>query len=967
VAGPVLVIKSFIFKKTRLKHFFSLLLISAIHYSAIAQSKYWQQEVHYTIDVTLNDNDHTLDGFLKLQYINHSPDTLSYIWFHLWPNAYKNDKTAFSEQLLLNGRTDFYFANKEKRGYINRLDFRINNGTLRMQDHPQFIDVVQVFLPSPLAPGEQTTITTPFHVKLPANFSRGGHTGKSYQITQWYPKPAVYDRKGWHPMPYLDQGEFYSEFGSFDVRLSLPESYTVAATGVLQNGDWMGKNDSKTETPVVKKKPAFPAKLPPKKATVKKPVTKTQPPIVQRANTPLKTLQYKQDRIHDFAWFASKDFIVKEDTLQLASGRVVKAYSFYRSKKDKGWENSISYIKDAVRFRSQHIGEYPYEVVSVVEATLGFTGGMEYPTITSISPMEDAKTLDIVIQHEIGHNWFYGILASNERDHPWLDEGLNSYYDRRYTAWKYPNNDTTGFIGKRMPADPAILILDALAKKKEDQPVNTPSSSFTSINYGLVSYGKTAAWLEDIEQSIGKEKFDAAMQAYYRQWQFKHPYPEDFQNVLEQQSGTDLDASFAALDKKGPVNADKPTQKIKPAFLFSFKDYDRYNYIGWTPVPGYNKYDGFMIGLLLHNYNLPANKFQFVLAPMYATNSKQFNGIGKMSYTWMPSKLFKQVEVGANFARFSTMSDVDSNQNKIFGGFAKIAPSLRLTFKNKRQQGSVEKWIEWKTFFIRETEFADYKQDSDDSAYYPTGTESFNRYVNQLTFSLTDYRKLYPYDLQLQVVQGDGFYRATAEGHYFFNYEKGGGMQLRAFAAKFGYFGGKEPSFDTYRYMPKLTAVRGEDDYTYSNYFFGRNEFDGFASQQIMMRDAGLKIRTDLFDDLPNRSDNWVAALNFATTLPEKLFPLKLPVRFFLDVGTSSDAWKKDAETSRFLYVGGLQLSLFKDVVHFYAPIIYSKEFKDRLKSVDDLNKFFKRLSFSIDIHRFNLRKIIGNQVPALW
>ena len=128
-----------------MKHFFSLLLITAIHYSAAAQSAYWQQEVHYTIDVSLNDQEHSLDGFLKLQYINHSPDTLHYIWFHLWPNAFKNDQTAFSEQLLLDGRTDFYFSNKEKRGYINRLDFRINNNTLRVEDHPQFIDVVQVF------------------------------------------------------------------------------------------------------------------------------------------------------------------------------------------------------------------------------------------------------------------------------------------------------------------------------------------------------------------------------------------------------------------------------------------------------------------------------------------------------------------------------------------------------------------------------------------------------------------------------------------------------------------------------------------------------------------------------------------------------------------------------------------------------------------------------------------------------
>jgi hypothetical protein len=372
-----------------------------------------------------------------------------------------------------------------------------------------------------------------------------------------------------------------------------------------------------------------------------------------------------------------------------------------------------------------------------------------------------------------------------------------------------------------------------------------------------------------------------------------------------------------------------------------------------------------MIGLLLHNYNLPANNFQFVVAPMYATNSKQFNGIGKLSYSWTPDRRIKEVQIGVSGARFSSLSGVDSSGNKVFGGFAKVVPAVRLIFKNKRILSSVEKWIEWKTFLISEKGF-NYVQDHDDEEFYPEEGKAKSRYLNQLTFSITDFRKLYPYDLQLQVQQGDGFYRATATGHYFFNYEKGGGMQMRLFAAKFGYLGGKTTAKElgTYVYQPKLTAVRGDEDYTYSNYFFGRNEFDGFASQQIMMRDGGLKLRTDLFDRLQGRSDNWVASINLATTLPEKLFPVKLPLRLFIDAGTYADAWKKDATTSRFLYVAGLELSFFKDLLHFYAPILYSKEFRDNLKTVPEENKFFKKLSFSIDIHRFNLRKIAGAKVP---
>jgi hypothetical protein len=131
-----------------------------------------------------------------------------------------------------------------------------------------------------------------------------------------------------------------------------------------------------------------------------------------------------------------------------------------------------------------------------------------------------------------------------------------------------------------------------------------------------------------------------------------------------------------------------------------------------------------------------------------------------------------------------------------------------------------------------------------------------------------------------------------------------------------------------------------------------------------MIRDGGLKIRSDIFQEPNLYTDNWMAAINFNTTLPEKLFPFKIPLRVFLDVGTMAEYWKKESGTSRFLFVGGLQLSLFKDLLHFCAPIVYSKEFRNNLLTVPEENKFFKRLSFSIDIHRFNLRKVTGNRFP---
>ncbi len=322
-----------------MKNLICFLLFHCLWLLARSQSPYWQQKVNYIIDVSLNPNEKTLDGFEKISYINHSPDTLTYIWFHVWPNAYKNDQTAFSDQLLENGNTKFYFSNKEQRGYINRLDFKVNGTTAKTEDHPQHIDIIKLLLPKPLAPKQEVTITTPFHVKLPFNFSRGGYDGESFQVTQWYPKPAVYDKNGWHPMPYLDQGEFYSEFGNFDVRITVPKNYVVAATGELQNEEelaWLKKR-------IIVPKPSEKKPAPNVKTGTSKKISspnKVTPKANELAET--KTLNYTQAHVHDFAWFADPTFIVNSDTCQLPSGKTIEVFTYYTAAEEPDLEEQYS-------------------------------------------------------------------------------------------------------------------------------------------------------------------------------------------------------------------------------------------------------------------------------------------------------------------------------------------------------------------------------------------------------------------------------------------------------------------------------------------------------------------------------------------------------------------------------------------------------------------------------------------------
>ena len=906
-------------KKIFTTHLFLLFLLAG--YSQ--QTIYWQQQVDMNIKVALNDRDHALNGEIKMQYFNNSPDTLRFIWIHLWPNAYKNDRTAFSDQLLENGRTDFYFSNDNQRGYINQLNFKVDDAIANTEDHPQHQDIIKLILPKPLAPSNKILIETPFHVKLPEYFSRSGHINQSYQITQWFPKPAVYDSKGWHAIPYLDQGEFYSEFGTYNVQITLPDNYKVAATGILKNST---KNDL------------------------------------------LKTLNYQQNNVHDFAWFADKDFEVLHDTLKLAS-KTIDVYAYYNNANKKYWANSIDYIKAAIKTKSQWLGEYPYAIVTVVEkAGKNDGGGMEYPTITLISKTSDKKMLDYLINHEVGHNWFYGILASNERQHPWMDEGMNSYYDNRYAQLQYGNSgldifEGTGtFFKNRKPENFENTLLQTLIGIKKDQPIETTSETFNETNYNLIAYSKTARWMQLLEKELGTALFDSIMHVYYEKYKFKHPYPSDFKATAETISGKNLNDIFNLLYIKG--NLQKPLKKdIRITSFFSLKETEKHHYISILPAIGYNLYDKFMLGAMLHNYNLPFSKWQFFAAPLYATGSKQLNGLGRISYSWFPGNNGQKAEIAVAGARFNGDSFTDSTGSKNFQSFSKIAPSLKFTFANKNPRSRVTKFLQLKTFLIAETGLM-FQRDTIqniDIISYPKE----HRTLNQLQFVIENNRVLYPFRAAIQAEQGDGFVRTNFTGNYFFNYAKGGGANVRLFAGKFFYTGDHTylTEYKTDRYHLNMTGPNGNEDYTYNNYFMGRNEFEGFANQQIMMRDGAFKVRTDLLSSKIGKTDNWLAAMNFSSSIPANLnpleiLPIKIPLKVFADIGTYADAWKGNTGTPRFLFDAGLQVSLLKNTVNFYIPLVYSKVYKDYFNSTITEKRFIKNISFSIDLQNNSLKKL---------
>ena len=521
----------------------TLLSLSLLFFIQLtAQNNYWQQELRYDINVTLNDVENSLHGFESIVYKNNSPTALEFIWFHIWPNAYSDHKTALMKQIKKDKSRSKKLANYGV-GFIDSLNFTVNGRTAKTEPHPnaQYIDIIKLLLDKPLQPGDSITIATPFKVKLPPYFSRSGYADGEFMSCQWYPKPAVYDKLGWHEFPYLDMGEFYSEYADYSVHITVPSAYVIGATGTLQ---------TKAELDAYKKSGSNNIYQSTTEAAYYQPVF----------STPFKTLHYYAEQVPDFAWFASKDFLIQYDTVLLPTGKIIDAFSFYFNIPNTNWLNSMDYIKDGVRKYSEWVGEYGYPVVQAVEGPKNNTsGGMEYPMITLVTaPDSKAETLDAIIVHEIGHNWFMSMLGSNERKHTWMDEGLNSYYEFRYEAEKYRANSVFGSAIpeelKRLPADRFLEAVYTVIKDNVpmQSAMDTPADEFpNSEEYGIVSYVKTALWMYMLETSVGKEELDKAVQNYFKKWKNKHPRPEDMKAAFEESINGRLDKFFELTKKKG--------------------------------------------------------------------------------------------------------------------------------------------------------------------------------------------------------------------------------------------------------------------------------------------------------------------------------------------------------------------------------------------------------------------------------
>ncbi|MEO0126173.1 MAG: M1 family metallopeptidase [candidate division WOR-3 bacterium] len=458
---------------------------------------FWQQKVDYKISCILDDENNTLKITEVLTYHNNSPVSLETLYFHLYANAYRDNNTTFAKELKKMGSYKFLKAKKSERGWID-----INSVQIGERELNFIIDetIMAVVLDKPLLNGDSAVLKIDAILKIPKIFSRLGYRGKHYEIVQWYPKPCVFDEKGWHKQGYHAIGEFYGEFGNFDVSIELPNDYVVAGSGVVLDSSKLENNR--------------------------------------------KIVRFLAENVHDFAWVCDKDFEIEK---RIVDGIEIEVY--YIKKYRKKWENAGDYAVDAIMRYNKWFGMYPYKKLSVVQGYFG--GGMEYPNLVIVGGSEDRLTrqFELIVIHEIAHQWFYGILGSNEMDEAWLDEGFTSYAEARYFIDKY-GVDNSFFKSSFLPEMPHNyinrLIYYITLTNQIEKPVLTKSCEFIDnpIAYQNAVYSKPAFFLRYLEAYLGANTFDIILKRYFKDFKFKHPHTEDFIRICEETSGKDLQEFF---------------------------------------------------------------------------------------------------------------------------------------------------------------------------------------------------------------------------------------------------------------------------------------------------------------------------------------------------------------------------------------------------------------------------------------
>ncbi|RPG34008.1 MAG: M1 family peptidase [Muricauda sp. TMED12] len=489
-----------------MKRFFFSAFFGATLFLSAQNSSSWQQHVDYTMDVQMDVKTYQYTGSQKLVYTNNSPDDLNRVFYHLYYNAFQpgsemdirlqNIKDP-DKRMVEDGESRIASLSESEMGYLHVKSLTQDGQPVSFKEEGT---ILVVDLAKPIPAGGKTTLEMAFEGQVPLQIRRSGRNSKenvALSMSQWYPKLSEYDFEGWHPNPYIAR-EFHGVWGDFDVKITLDKDYTVGGTGYLQNPQEIGHG---YETPGTKVK------------------------------TKGKTLtwHFKAPQVHDFMWAADSEYI--HDIYEMEDGPTL--HFFYKDNPEfnENWKNLQPKTAEAMTFFSNNVGKYPYKQYSVVQ---GGDGGMEYAMSTLVTGNREFGSLVGVMVHEMAHSWFQHVLATNESEHEWMDEGFTSFISSLCMNQIMEQN-------KQNPFEGSYRGYYALVNSGLEMPQSTHADRYTTnFAYGVAAYSKGSIFLSQLGYVIGQDKLMETIQKYFEDFKFKHPVPNDIKRTAEKVSGMEL-------------------------------------------------------------------------------------------------------------------------------------------------------------------------------------------------------------------------------------------------------------------------------------------------------------------------------------------------------------------------------------------------------------------------------------------
>jgi hypothetical protein len=489
----------------------------------------------YVIDARLDPANRTITASEVILWRNITTKSATELQFHLYWNAWRDDRSTWLREAKLGSRRAVPAVAPDERARIDvtalgvRGSARADLATVMRFIAPDDgnVDdrtVLAARLPRPLAPGASITIELSWTAHVPRPFARTGVIGNYYFIAQWFPKLGVLQDGGWNCHQFHNGTEFFSDYGSYDVRMTVPAGWMLGATGVERE-----RHDNGNRT------------------------------ITHR---------YHQDDVHDFVWTTSPDYVERRARFEHQTLPPVEMRLLIQPEHARQAERHFEATRAALKYYGEWYGAYPYGHITIIDpAYQSGAGGMEYPTLFTagtrlLAPEHSGDPEDVAI-HEAGHQFWYGIVGTNEFEDAWMDEGINTFSEARVMGtWAAPTHFGQRYFGGFVPfvfrdivtdRENAWDRLEGYRRAPKGDVPSTPTYRYYPASGGAITYNKTALWLNTMERWLGWQTMQRIMSTYFSRWRFKHPTPQDFFDVANEVSGRDLTGYFDQVYRSSNV------------------------------------------------------------------------------------------------------------------------------------------------------------------------------------------------------------------------------------------------------------------------------------------------------------------------------------------------------------------------------------------------------------------------------